>query len=159
VKKIKLTRGKFALVDNRDYDYLMQWNWYSHHGHCANLWYARTDRFEENRHRVFMHAIVAECMGLNEQVDHIDTDGLNNQRSNLRLANGHNNRNRKLSVNNKSGYKGVCWRTDRGHWTVTIVVDNRTIYVGSTHDKKEAARMYNVAAVKYHGEFANLNKV
>jgi hypothetical protein len=106
-----------------------------------------------------MHAIVMERMGIDDQADHIDNDGLNNQRSNLRAAEGNNPKNRKLGVDNTSGYKGVYWREDRGLWIVKITSDKKRIYTGSSHDKKEAARMYNEAAKKYHGEFANLNEV
>lgn len=119
----------------------------------------RTDRFEVNRQRVFMHAIVAERLGLSGQVDHIDTNGLNNQRSNLRLARGQNAKNRKLYINNTSGYKGVHWRKDRNTWVAMITVNGNVIYLGSSRDKIEAARMYNTAARKYHGEFAHLNEV
>jgi hypothetical protein len=157
VKKIKLTQGKFALVDDCDYDYLIQWNWHTHTSGRSS--YARTDRYQPDRHRVFMHTIVIERMGLKGRVDHIDGNGLDDQRSNLRLSNGHNPKNRRLNVNNTSGYKGVHWKRTRQIWVAKIVSDGKEIYLGSFRDKKEAARMYNKAAKKYHGEFANLNEV
>lgn len=159
MRSIALTREKIALVSNCDYEYLKHWKWYAHHGHASDLWYARNDWFEEERRRVFMHAIIAERMGLKGGVDHIDGNGLNNQRSNLRLANGNNAKNRKIGTNNKSGYKGVYWRKDRKIWVAAISINGKQIYLVSSPDKKKAALMYNAAALKYHGEFASLNEV
>ncbi|MCK9436568.1 MAG: HNH endonuclease [Synergistaceae bacterium] len=104
-----------------------------------------------------MHILIAKRLNL-KQVDHIDGNGLNNQRSNLRkTTTKQNSYNKKLAKNNTTGYKGVRWRSDRGNYTVMISVNKKQIYVGSSHNILEAATMYNKAAKKYHGKFASIN--
>ena len=160
MKIIELSRGMSAKVSDKDFIYLNKFSWYAHHGHSSNLWYARTDWQLNGKHKhVFMHVLLAERIGI-KHVDHMDGNGLNNQRSNLREAdNRQNSSNKKLYINNKTGYKGVFWRADRCHYKVTISANGHTIYIGSSKDKIEAAKMYNKAAKKYHGKFARLNKL
>ncbi len=106
MKKIKLTQGQSTLVDDCDYEYLMQWKW------CA-VWYRNGFRATRNsrggkRKNILMYTVVAERMGIDTtQIDHIDHNLLDNQRSNLRAAtrsqNGHN---RGTNKNNTTGVKG-----------------------------------------------------
>lgn len=85
-------------------------------------------------------------------------DGLNNTRNNLRLATYSQNRvNRELRSNNKSGFKGVCWNKSRENWEVTIQINGKHRHIGYYDTPEEAARVYDEAAIKYHGEFARLN--
>lgn len=92
--------------------------------------------------------------------DHKDRDIHNNQKENLRLATYQQSAaNRSVQKNNKSGYKGVSWNSSRKKWYAFIVVDDRSIYLGSFCNPKNAAFAYNEAAVKYFGEFAVLNQV
>lgn len=91
-------------------------------------------------------------------IDHIDGDGLNNQRSNLRLSTQcGNNQNRGKSRNNTSGYKGVYWHSHHDKWVASISSNNKRIYLGYFDDPIEAAKAYDAAAEKYHGRFGKLN--
>jgi hypothetical protein len=93
------------------------------------------------------------------EIDHKDGDGLNNQRSNLRLASKKQNQaNRGAPTNNRSGYKGVS-ANGRGGWRASIFVDGKTRRVGDYDTPLEAARAYNQAALAAFGEFAKLNEV
>lgn len=155
MKKIPLTQGKFAIVDNCDYDYLMQWKWH----YQGNNYAVRTCRVNSKR-TILMHRVILERMGFKDfaHADHINKDSLNNCRCNLRPATVCQSMyNRSKMKNNTSGYIGVCW--NKGSWRVAILANYKQIYVGSSHNKKEAARMYNEAALKHHGEFAVLNEV
>jgi hypothetical protein len=165
MKQIPLSQGKFALVDDEDYDYLIQWKWYFAKKSKKESGYARRKKYigEVNGQKkwkaIWMHKEILH-VGLNQKVDHIDEDKLNNQKYNLRsCTNAENSRNRGKNSANKSGYKGVCWYGKTNRWLVQIGVDFKIIRLGYFKDKDEAARAYNAAAVKYHGEFAKLNEI
>lgn len=146
-KTIKLTKGKEAKVDSSDFAYLSQFSW-QFSGHYAR----RTDTGGKT---VYMHR---EILGNPEsETDHINNDGLDNRRSNLRLASrSENNRNRGLQKSNTSGYKGVVWHNQMKKWWARIQVDGKYLSLGLFKDKKEAADAYTAAALRYHREFANV---
>lgn len=151
MKKIKLGGkygcGKYALVDNDNYQTLSQERWF-----CDPKGYVRT-----GHHSIKMHHLVIGRPPLGFVTDHINGDRLDNQRANLRFATPRqNSRNTGLRSNNRSGYTGVSWHAKLGKWRVTIALD-RKISLGCFDDPKEAAKVYNDAAIKYYGEFARLN--
>jgi len=91
-----------------------------------------------------------------KEVDHIDGNGLNNKKSNLRLCtNNQNLYNRAKCKNNTSGFKGVKWKKDSKKWVAAINVNNKRIYLGQYTSKIKAHEAYVAACKKYHGEFAN----
>jgi len=162
MKEIKLTEGYVTLVDDEDYDFLMQWEWqmrknkrnfYAKRGFWKNgkMW-------EWSIHRLIM----GNPPGM--EIDHIDGNGLNNQKSNLRVATFHENRmNRKRNKNNSTGYKGVYIRIacKNGRKYVYIrayiKINNKAINLGTYKTLKEAALAYDNAARFYFGQFASLN--
>lgn len=153
MKKIPLTRGKVAIVDDCDYDYLMQWKWYYHKARSKG--YARRSYCT-----VYMHRLILERMGFKNfaRSDHINRDKLDNRRCNLRPATDRqSNCNRGKPNNNTSGYTGVCWDKAREKWYVQIQVNGKNMYIGRYDDLKEAVRVRNKAVLKYHGEFAVLS--
>lgn len=145
--EILLSAGKYATVDDVDFEWLSQWKWtYSGHGYVHR---------GDNGRKIYMHRLIAGW----DRVDHIDGNGLNNQRSNLRPTSiAENGRNRGANRNNTSGYKGV-FRNSKSTWSSRIVSDGKNKYLGSFKSKEEAALAYNEAALKYHGEFARLNVI
>lgn len=89
-------------------------------------------------------------------IDHIDGVRTNNKIENLREAtNAQNIMNSRIPKNNKSGYKGVCWKKDRKKWYATIIKDNKQFYLGSFLDIKAAVNKVQEARIALHGEFAN----
>jgi len=94
-------------------------------------------------------------------VDHIDRDGLNNQKSNLRVCTNSQNSCNKIAHSDRraSKYKGIghTKRNRTKKWSAKICVNGKQKGLGSFLTEREAAEAYNVAALKYHGEFANLN--
>jgi len=162
MKRIPLTKGREALVDDQDYEYLMQWKWCATKGgkRDSNYYACRKGGGPLRR----MHHEVAERMGLHanlfQEVDHWNGRSLDNRRQNLRLATRpQNSRNRGRNRNNKSGYKGVCWHEAAQKWKAAITVNYRCIYLGVFSSKIEAARAYNEAALTHFGAFAVLNSV
>lgn len=160
MKKIKLTQGKFALVDACDYEYLNQWKWYTEK-HRSTFYAVRNSKKDESKEQrlVRMHQVILQRMGIKfQQTDHVDGNGLNNCRSNLRAATcQENNFNRNTSKNNTSGCKGVSWHKRDQKWQVRIMINSKRIHLGYFDDIKDAARAYNQAAKKHFGKFARLN--
>ena len=159
MKKIKLTQNKFALVSNEDYEYLNQWKWCAHRDRKTFYAVRTVSKGDRKYKTICMHQVIAERMGI-KNPDHADTNGLNNQRSNLRAATrSQQGANRNKGKNNTSGYKGVSWHKRDKKWVSRIKISGKLIHLGNFDDIKDAAKAYNEAAIKYFGEFAVLNKV
>lgn len=159
--EIPLTKGYIAIVDAVDGD-LTQYKWSAYDK--KNLPYAgRTAYGGGSRWLVLMHRVILERV-LNrpllreEKVDHWNGNGLDNRRENLRLANNAQNaRNRKRSVVNKTGYKGVSYEKNpnyKSKWVAQIKVNGKRIHLGHFATPEDAYVAYCEAAQKYHGEFA-----
>jgi hypothetical protein len=157
MKTIALTQGKVALVSDEDYDELSIHSWHTVTPH--NVSYAvRSERQPGGKVPTYlMHRVIVDApKGI--EVDHINGDGLDNQRSNLRLATHSQNLcNRRLDANNTSGYKGVHWDKQGKKWVAQINNAGRQITLGLFDDIGEAAAAYDEASLKYHGEFGVTN--
>jgi hypothetical protein len=151
-------------VDDADFEWLSQWKWCVNR--TPNHWYAcRHEGPRVAQRIIFMHReILGAPRGL--EVDHIDGDSLNNQRSNLRLAtrreNKRNQRYKKAGAS--SQYKGVFWNTKCQTWCATICVTptdptkrEQHLYLGRFDSEVAAARAYDAAAREHHGAFAAPN--
>ncbi len=152
VKRIPLSQGLFALVDDEDYEWLNQWKWTAHLGPggrvCA---YRKVDQGKGKLGRnIWMHRAMLNAPA-DMEVDHINGDALDNRRENLRLASrAQNLRNRKTFRNSKSGFKGVVFNPVNGKWRVTI-------NFGTFDTPEEAATAYDEALKKLFGKFAKPN--
>lgn len=159
MKKITLTKGRVALVDDEDYGFLMQWKWC-----CDSKGYAmRTTKRSETKTQartvVFMHRAILKAEK-GTQVDHKSGDTLDNRKSNLRVATHSDNmRNRKLQKNNKTGFKGVWFNSRRQKFVATIKINGSSRTLKHTDTAEEAAHIYNQFAEQLFGEFARLNKI
>ncbi len=151
---IKLSKGKCATVDAEDFEGLNKHKWYIKEG--------GTDTFYAVRKKggviVYMHRqLMPVPKGL--YVDHINRDGLDNRKANLRAAtHSQNCRNRrKMRGNYSSRYKGVHWSEELKKWRANIRIDRKAIHLGYFTDEIEAGRAYDAAAKLRHGKYASLN--
>lgn len=158
MKKIKLTQGKYALVDDADFEWLNQWKWHtSYYGYAERRQHLPSSRKNQKFKMIKMHRLILNTPdGLS--TDHINHNKLDNRRSNLRICNVMQNlQNSQIRAHNKVGYKGVIRRQDK--YIARIKVENRQIHLGTFETKEDAALSYNKAASKYFGEFAFPNEV
>lgn len=152
MQKIKLTQNQFALVDDQDFKSINSFKWYANRQ--RGIYYAL--RKGEERSIIKMHQ---QIMGKYPEgrpiIDHIDSDGLNNQRNNLRFATyQENGMNRRLGKNNKSGFKGVSWNKRANKWQVITKLNGNSINLGEFKEIKDAINAYQKFIGINHGEFA-----
>ena len=124
-------------------------------------WYARTNvrRADGSKTAIKMHRLILGLTDPRVHVDHIDGNGLNNRRENLRTCNrSENMSNRRKHKNNTSGYKGVCWDNQHGRWRADIKLNGKRKHLGLFTNPEEAYQAYCAAAIKMHGEYANFGQ-
>ncbi len=156
MKRIDISTPKhpatFVLVDDADFDCLNQWKW------CRNTRGYAVRRDSVSGRVVLMHReILSPPAGV--LVDHINGDPLDNQRENMRLCtHAENIRNCKKHRNGAtSRFKGVSWNKRDKSFQVSIMFQRKAMNLGSYKSEEDAARAYEAAAHKYHGEFARTN--
>jgi hypothetical protein len=156
VKEIPLTRGMVALVDDEDHDLVTAFKWHTMVATCGHRWYAVRSWRSPRPGTEYMHRmLLAAERGLD--VDHINGNGLDNRRVNLRLATRRQNNWNQRSFVGTSRYKGVHWATRDFVWTAHIKYDGRNRHLGNFKVEEEAAMAYDAAAKIHFGEFARLN--
>lgn len=154
--KIPLTRGHFAKVDPEDYGWLAQFRW--HYVRTARTFYAVRSGYSGGRGRkIWMHREIMDTpIGL--VCDHVNHNGQDNRRGNLRNCTvAQNNLNRQHYRNSRWRYKGVWWCKDMQMWGSEIQAGGEAEFLGYFVREVEAARAYDAAARRLHGEFACLN--
>ena len=147
--RVPLGNGYYARVDAADYHKIrgMKWTLSRNRGRFYAIHTPATIR---------MHSVVFG----GPAPDHIDNDGLNNVKSNLRAATRSQNAMnfQKRSSKCSSRFKGVCWIKRENKWKAYITVQCKRVNLGQFHDEWEAAQAYNTAALKHFGEYARLNE-
>lgn len=154
VRELPLTRGQVALVDAEDYDRcVVRGSWQlrlAKHTMYATRWMTRNGRNVAEQ----LHAFLTGW----PLVDHINGNGLDNRRCNLRPANySQNGGNRRVHKATLSGFKGVTLHAQSGRWRARINAGDRLRSLGLYADPAEAARAYDRAATEVFGEYALLN--
>lgn len=156
--EVPLTRGRRALIDECDGNHVLAHRWIARPVEQirGENWYAfRTARSPCGRKiTLYLHRVVLNA-GPGSLVDHIDGDGLNCRRANLRFATRALNNVNRGFYEPASGYRGVYW--SRGRWSARISVGGHFKSLGSFGEPEEAARAYDRAAAATFGEFARLN--
>lgn len=159
MKEIQLSKGKVALVDDEYFTALSNYKW--HAMKDGQNWYAcMTIGSKNHQKRLMMHRVILQLEDPTIVCDHIDGDGLNNQKLNLRkCSNQENGRNRRVNRTNSTGYKGVLFKPARKMYQASINVNGKFIFGGHFPNAIEAAKRYNELALEHHGEFARLNPI
>ena len=142
MKQIHLPHSLVTLVDDDDWKNLIKFPW---HFSTSGV-----------RHKhIYMHRMIMNPSS-DVQIDHIDCNPLNNQKSNLRcVTNTQNQHNKKIQCNNTSGFKGVSWYANK--WVARIRINGVKTHLGRFDKIEDAAAAYEKAAIQYFGEFARIN--
>jgi hypothetical protein len=156
-KREEVARAKF---NTKYYEQIKDYKWHLHGtGYvCAN-WYDENKQYEMRLHQAIVE-LSGQKVPDGYEIDHKDGDKLNCLEDNLRICtHAQNNHNRRKNQNSTSGQKGVSWSKQAKKSEGYISVNNKRIHLGYFDDPKDAAKAYNAAAIKYHGEFAQLNEI
>lgn len=156
MRKIELTKGMFAMVDDEDFEKVNQFHWYFLNGYARRAIYINSKQKIVWLHRFIMNT----PNGM--ETDHKNGNGLDNQKINLRICTHlQNGKNRKKQSYNLTGYKGVT-KVIIGiytYWVAIIIANGKKIRLGYFKNPTDAAKAYNNAAQKYHGDFSKINYV
>lgn len=151
MKEVQLTRGLKAVVDDEDFEKVTKYKWWAHKGrHC---WYARRSyKLAGKKKKQYLHRFLLSVTS-GSVVDHIDGNGLNNIRRNIRVCTTQQNaRNRHRSLSG-TPFRGVSYRKDRGTWQAYITLDYKKVSLGTFAKVEDAIRIREEAAITYFGEF------
>lgn len=161
MKKIELTQGKFALVDDSDFEWLNQWKWHALKYANSRTFYAARTVYLGGGQKHFkttsiqMHRLINNTPS-GKFTDHANGNGLDNQRHNIRTATRSQNKmNSVIHKNNTSGYRGVSWNKTAKKWVAQIMVRGKVNMLGYFTIREEAGDAYNKKAKESFGIFYN----
>lgn len=162
MKEIPVTRSRrgtahIIQVDDEDYDRVMEAGpW--HVEPSGSTYYATRNVVKDGRRTTQkLHRFILGDVCIGKHVDHIDSNGINDQRSNLRVCtHAENLRNRGAQKDNTSGFKGVSRHKTTQRWRASINIDGKWRHLGLFDTPEEAYAVYCEAAVRLHGQFARL---
>lgn len=141
---------RLALVDDEDYERIMQYKWRLH----SNGYVCASECRALGHTTILMHRLVLRASG--GEIDHIDHDKFNNQKSNLRFCT-HSQNHANMMGFRSTGFKGVSWSKTHGLWQSQITVQGKNHHLGFFGAPEEAARVYDEKAREFFGEFARTN--
>jgi hypothetical protein len=153
VAYVPLTKGYDAVIDAEDVHLVEGCSWYSIENK-RTVYAAAWGNEKYNRNVMPMHRVLLGLKPGGDFVDHIDGNGLNNRKSNLRLATiSQNNHNQKLSSSSTSGLKGASFHKLRKRWRAQIKLNGNKIHIGYYDTAEQAHAAYCKASAQLHGEF------
>ncbi len=153
VQRVRTNIDRGIQVDMEDLDLLLMCKWSIYKGYAYG--YSKPFGGQSKLHRIIMERMLGRKPLKAETVDHINGNGLDNRRGNLRIATQSQNcANTKLSKRNTTGFKGVSCSKPNQKWTAGIRANGRQIHLGTFTSPESAHEAYKAAAIKYRGEFA-----
>jgi hypothetical protein len=158
MKYIELTKGQRTMVDDEDYNELNKYRWCAHKSPSNKTYYAiRFSYVEGKQKRLHMHRVIMNTPD-GMFTDHINGNGLDNRKYNLRICtNSQNQHNTGLRTDNTSGYKGVSWHKKDKKWLTAIQINKKRVYLGSFETAENAYTAYCNKAKEVRGEFARVS--
>ena len=152
--KLYLTNGGFTLIDKKDWGRVSKYKWckYQHHN---TIYVRNTDR---KNGKIFLHRFIINAQD-NDVVDHINGNGLDNRKCNLRICTNQQNIFNSCAHKDSfySDYKGISYDRSRKKWVAQLTFNYKRVLSRRFNNEIEAAKAYNIAAIKYFGKYAYLN--
>ncbi len=147
-----------TIFDLKYKEEIEKYKWRMSNKYVVSTWIDTNNK----KHNMYLHQAIIQLSGqevpIGYEIDHIDRNPLNNLENNLRVCTiSQNRQNVDIKCNNSSGYKGIVWHKKDKKWYARIRINNQIINIGIFNTPEDAAKAYDVAAIKYHGEFAVLN--
>ena len=149
MKEIPLTQGKFAIVDDADFEWLNRRKWFARF--CKGHWYAYSGHSQ-----ILMHRLIMNCPK-GKEIDHWNNNGLDNRRANIRECSHSQNMANKPGRSKISKYKGLVYHKLAHKWRARIRCNYRCFHLGLFDSEINAAKAYDKKAKELFGEFAYLN--
>lgn len=158
MKEIELTRGFKAIVDDDDFEKLSKFKWHVFVSKNTNYAQRKSPQYKGKRGTIRMHRVI---LGVSDGriIDHINRNGLDNRKCNLRVVTASQNNMNKIKVRGESKFKGIHWNKKAQKWSARIVLNRRITALGNYNTEVEAAMVYNIIAKKVFGKHALLNKL
>ena len=157
MKRIPLTHGRFALVDDNDYESVFRFRWHVSKGYARASMHMGMIGGKQKRAGMFLHQLIMRPP-TGTEVDHRNHNGLDCRRDNMRnCTHARNSMNRSKTKVTGSQFKGVSWDKANAKWKAQIMLDGKQIHLGRFIDETEAARAYDVKAKELFSDFAYLN--
>jgi hypothetical protein len=151
MKKIPLSKGLFALVDDDDFEHLNQWKWW-----ICGRYAGRVKTKNGKREHIFMHRVVNHTPN-SKITDHINCNRLDNRKENLRNCNFQENGRNVKKYRGTSKYKGVLWASRNNRWKTTLQAKGNLMFIGYFKNEVHAALAYDLWAKDMYGEFVRTN--
>jgi hypothetical protein len=158
---LKLTQDKYAKIDHEDAERVMNYGPWTAHNDNKDRWYAVS---RHNGMKLLLHRFLMGVTNPKDIVDHINNNGLDNRRDNLRVVTKQqNNQNTRPNPKSRSPYKGVSFHSRDNRWLARIYFNNRRYELGrfppTPEGELDAAKAYNQKAKEFYGDFAYLNPI
>ena len=160
--KIKLTQNKFAFIDDKNFNWLNKHKWYAQK-HRKTYYAKRNTIIDQKQKIIYMHRLIIENklkrkIKSNEETHHINKNGLDNREENLKIVTKSQHRMMKEKRKDcTSCYKGIYYHKQRKKWHARIQLNGKCISLGLFKNELNAAKAYDIAALKYFGQYAKTN--
>lgn len=164
MKEIPLSQGQFALVDDEDYEYLSINRWYYQNGYAVRSKHVHVAINKYTTIAILMHRVILKCKK-NQTIDHINRNGMDNRKSNLRIVtksqNAFNTTKKHIVRvhDNVSRHRGVHWDKYTHQWKSEIQILGKRIWLGRFDSEEEAAKAYNSALIRFVPQHGIPNEV
>ncbi len=157
IVEILLNQGKTTIINTSDLPLIKGHRWFAHYNKRHDRWYVRT-AYRSNGKRITLgiHRLILSAKP-GQLVDHINGDGLDNRRENLRICNHAGNSRNQNRTRGASKFKGVIIRKSLNKWNARIRYDGKQHHLGYFDNEIDAALAYDYASIDHHGEFGATN--